>query len=310
MISLEAISDLEILDYLEIYGSTVECAKKLNISQSSCSRRYRAFSEMFNLDFDNDGESYGCSQNLDVLTSLREAAQKLRIRSGSPRVCQGWQLGDHSLVDRASGLREVEIRPMNSWTLLSLLDRRLIDLAVMGLYEFQSLLDAPLDRLKRQRLDLSASVQCVPVCRWSYTLVARADHPLQGRTNLTAKDLARFPSPSLPLGVAPHLMVALQRQGLANHTSGLHNYESGRWEGFAADGHGLSYCSPAMLPKAASTWSLSPLQYKLGIHEWMAVVGQRDVLGDSRFPDYLKVLWTNLKGLIPQDGSQSGWLAR
>ena len=308
MISLEAVSDLEILDYLEIYGSTVECAKQLNISQSSCSRRYRAFSDTFKLSFDHDGEAYGCSRNLDVLTSLREAAQKLRIRSGSPRVCRGWQLGDLTLVDQTSGLREVEIRPMSSWTLLSLLDRRLIDLAVMGIYEFQSLLDAPMESLKRQRLDLSVSVHCVPVCQWGYALVARRDHPLQGRDDLSAKDLARFPSPSLPLGVAPHLMVALQRQGLANHTSGLHYYESARWEGFAADGHGLSYCSPAMLPKVASTWSLSPLQYKLGINEWMAVVGQRDVLGDSRFPDYLKVLWSNMKGLVKGDGPQSTWI--
>jgi DNA-binding transcriptional LysR family regulator len=308
MISLDAISDLDILDHLELYGSTVECAKKLNISQSSCSRRYRAFSDTLGLEFDYDGDSYCSKLNLDVLATLREANQKVRIRSGQPRVALSWQLGDSNIINDPTALQLVDVQPMSSWTLLSMIDRRLVDLAVMGLYEFQGLLNQPLATLKRQKLSISDGVECLPLCRWILQLVARSDHPLQQQRQLSRKDLANYPSPSLPLGVAPHLMVALQSQGLASQPCGLHYYESSRWEGFAAAGQGLSYCTPATLAKAASHWSLSPLPYNLGITECMAVVGHRDVLGDSGFARHAKALVPKLKQITDHCTYGSAWL--
>lgn len=300
--------DSEILDWLELLNSTVECAQLLGISQSSCSRRYRSISDRFGLDFDRAGHSYRATKNLDVLACLRQAGQKMRVRQGRIRFCLGWQLGRLDPGDFSAHGAPVPIRPMDSWRLLTLLEQRLLDLAVVGLQEFQGLLETDLARLRYKRMPLGGRLLCIPLCRWELRLLARHDHPLHGRRTLTPDDLSQYPSPALSMGMAPRLMGALQSQGLASHPCGLMEYGEERWEGFAADGIGLSYAAPHQLMSLQARYALQPLEYPLGIQECLGVVGHRDVLGDACFQDGFRPLLQQLRAVLLPLGCGLHWL--
>jgi hypothetical protein len=303
------VSDLEILDCLELFNSTVESAKILGISQSSCSRRYRSFSERFDIGFDRIGDRYQSSSNFDVLNNLRQASQKLRVRRDCPRISIGWQLGALTIP----GLQEtgvvMPVRPMNSWRMLSMLEQRLIDVSLMGLMEFQGLLGYPLPRLRARRMPLSQNMFCIPMVTFSIKLLARRNHVLQSRNDLTPDDLSDFPSPALPLGMAPTLIGALQKHGLANQVCGLHDYDEATWEGFANDGVGLSYGSPHQLAALESRYGLRPLSYDLGIQECLGLVGHRDVLTDARFPEIFKKSMNSLRRALNGTGAECQWLS-
>ena len=309
MVQEELVSDLEVLDYLELFNSTVESARMLGISQSSCSRRYRSFSERYGIGFDRIADRYQATANFDVLGSLRQASQKLRVRQGSPRISVGWQLGDLAIPGLNEAGHVLPIRPMNSWRLLSLLEQRLVDVAVMGLLEFQSLIGHPLARLRARRMPLSPTMLCVPMALFSLKLLAHRNHPLQGRHDLDADQLSQFPSPALPLGMAPILMGALQNHGLASQSCGLQEYDEAIWEGFAGDGVGLSYSGPHQLPSLNHRYELQPLNYELGIRECIGVVGHRDVLADPGFPAIFKHTVNSLSNAFNGNGSGVNWLS-
>ena len=309
MVQEELVSDLEIIDYLELFNSTVESAKKLQISQSSCSRRYRSFSERYGIGFDRIGDRYQPTDNLDVLSSLRQASQKLRVRQGSFRICLGWQLGDIEIRSLQHGGILLPLRPMNSWRLLSMLEQRLVDVAIMGLLEFQSLLGHPLKRLRARRMPLSPTMQCVPIGLFDLKVLAHHSHPLQGLSDLTPETLAPFPSPALPLGMAPTLIGALQNHGLANQACGLTEYQEQGWEGFARDGIGLSYGAPHQLPSLDSRYGLQALNYDLGITECFGVVGHRDVLSDAGFPTLFKQSVSFLHRALNGSSGAIRWLS-
>lgn len=300
MLQDEAVTDLEVLDFLELFNSTVESAKRLGISQSSCSRRYRSFSELFGIGFDRIADRYRATSNFDVLTSLRQAAQKLRVRQLHPRITIGWQLGNLPLPGLDEAGQVLPIRPMNSWLLLSLLEQRLVDVSLMGLMEFQSLLKQPMGRLRSRLIPLSSSMLCVPISLFEFKLFAHHDHPLQGRRDLKADELRQYPSPALPLGMAPALIEALQSHGLASQQCGLIDYDEAFWEGFASNGLGLSYGTPYQVSRLVNHYRLHPLNYALGIHDCIGLVGHRDVLSDPGFhkvyTQSLSCLRTGLNG--------------
>lgn len=303
------VSDLEVVDYLELFNSTVEAARILGISQSSCSRRYRAFSGRYGLNFDRIADRYQAANNFDVLASLRQASQKLRVRQGCPRICVGWQLGGLEIPE----LREVGVvlplRPMNIWRLVSLLEQRLVDMALMGLMEFESMLGHPLSRLRARRMSMSPSMLCIPVGSYDLQLLAHRQHPLQGTPELDPEQLAQFPSPALPLGMAPTLMGALQIHGLASQPCGLYEYDQDRWEGQARDGVSLSYGAPHRVPTLCNQYDLKPLSYELGIRECIGLVGHRDVISDSRFPATFNQCIGALRRELNGHGSGIQWLS-
>lgn len=303
MLQEELVSDLEILDYLELFNSTVETAKRLGISQSSCSRRYRSFSKLFGIGFDRITNHYRATANFDVLTSLRQAAQKLRVRQQRPRITVGWQLGNLTLPGLAELGLLLPIRPMSSWRLLSLLEQRLVDVTLMGLMEFQSLLKQPLGRLRPRLIPLSPSMLCAPIGLFEFNLLAHRNHPLQGRRDLKADDLSQYPSPALPLGMAPALMEGLQNHGLASQQCGLVDYDEACWEGFASDGLGLSYGAHHQVPRLLSRYQIQPLSYQLGIQDCLGLVGHRDVLTDPCFANIFKHTLSCLRKGLNANGS-------
>lgn len=306
--SSEGASELEVLDYLELFNSTVMTSSLLGMSQSTCSRRYRSFSERFDLGFDRVNHRYLASRNLDVLQHLRQAAQRLRIRNARARAVRGWQLGALPLPSLSSLGVELDCRPMNSWTVLSMLEQRLLDVAVMGISEFQHHLPTQLSALRATRCSIGNNILCIPICLWKWNLIARDDHPLRLIESPGQQDLSSFPSPALPIGSAPLLMSSLHAHGLASQLCSLENYAEDQWEGFGREPCALSYAAPFSLPMLKAQYGLKALGKSLPILECLAIVGHRDVLSDQAFGSFFKTVMHDLSRSINPSGSSLQWL--
>jgi DNA-binding transcriptional LysR family regulator len=297
-VSESVIGDLDVLDILELFQSTVYAAEALGISQSSCSRRYRSFSEQFDLGFDRVDGVYRPTRNFDMLAALRQAAQKRRVRQGSFRYGIGWQM--EGLMDGLSKGRidgqakdvagdRLSVRTMDSWRVLSMLENRLIDYWIGGLLDYGSMLDQPLQRLRFERVQVTGAVMAVPLCRFDLQLVSHQTHPLRGQKTITADQVALYPSPALDVGMAPSLMGQLQERSLATTPSGLRDHEWTRWQAAAADGIALSYSPPHDLSRLKAD-GIESLPYNLGITEVGAVLGHRDAIEDGCFHTHLKAM--------------------
>jgi hypothetical protein len=297
--------DLDILDYLQLFNSTVKAGEVLGVSQSNCSRRYRALSSYLDLGFERVDDVYMPQQNLDVLAALREGAQKLRTRRGLFRMSRGWTV-DAPVLPR--GWRQLPLVSMNSSRIMSLLEGRLLDVWIGGLLEFQPLLDVPLRSLAGQRQPLGQHLLCLPLCRVPLKLFAHKGHQLVSRTSLSSDDLARHPSPALSMGASPLLNRALQAHGLATCPYAGTEYDQERWEGVARDGHSISYGPAQRQGELERLWQLLVLPYDLGITDVVAVVGHRDVLGDPAFAKSFRDLLDGLRASPIGSCDQIQWL--
>ena len=302
------IGDLDILDHLELLNSTVEVAKWLSISQSSCSRRYRSFSDQCDLDFDRDSNQYRANKNLDVLADLRKASQGIRVRQGKMRVLRGWQLGRMTLNSFAAFGRELPSRPMCTMQVLTILEQRLVDFAVMGILECRNLITHSFEKLRFGKLPLGARLTCIPICQWNLELIASTDHPLLAKVELSSEDLAEYPSLALPVGTAPVLMSALNQHNLGTRPNNQISYNEDTWEGYANEGMGLSYAAPFLLAELQQHRSLKRLHYDLGITECLAIVGHRDVITDPCFAHHFKATYAEINKKISSASKRVRWL--
>jgi DNA-binding transcriptional LysR family regulator len=273
-------ADLDVVDHLEVFGNMDRAAALLGLSQSSCSRRYRSLSAFLDLGFDRIAGQYIAQRNHDVLAALRHAAQKLRVRRQWLRLSQGWEFPGAFCP---SGWRPFPVPSMDTSQIMSLLDGRLLDVWFGGLLECQQLLNQPLTQLGPKRIALGQTLSALPLLRLRLVLLAHRHHPLAGRSNLTPDDLARFPSPALPMGAAPLLNCQLQQHGLATTPYGCSDYDPERWEAVACDGHTLVVAPQHRAPALEEQFQLVPLSYDLGLVDVGAVVGHRDVIADPCF---------------------------
>ena len=290
VVSESVVGDLDVLDTLELFQSTIYAAEALGISQSSCSRRYRSFSEQFDFGFDRVDGVYRPTRNFDILAALRQAAQKRRVRQGSFRYGIGWQM--EGLIDEQgqelAGDR-LSVRTMDSWRVLSMLENRLIDYWIGGLLDYASMLEQPLQRLRFERVQVTGAVMAVPLCRFDFQLVSHQSHPLKAQKTINADQLALYPSPALDVGMAPSLMGQLQERSLATAPSGLRDHDWTRWQAAAADGIALSYSPPHDLARLKAD-GIETLPYDLGITDVGAVLGHSDAIEDGCFHTHLKAM--------------------
>ena len=305
MFDERVLDNLDVLDHLQLFGSTVKVADLMGLSQSSCSRRYRALSELFDLGVDRSDGGYQPRQNIDVLADMRQVAQKLRVRRSILRCSLAWQAKDLTVP---SGFRLLDLPSMATAQALSVLDGRLVDVWLGGLHECQPLFSASLEVLQANRLPLGQTLLALPLLRWNYVLVSHRTHPLQRLSSITPADLAQYPSPALPIGVAPLFSRALQAHGLANCPYGGSDYDHARWEGIASDGHSLTVVPPHRLPELESQLGLLPVRYPLGIQEVMALVGHRDVIADPSFAPAFHALRDALRQSPLGRCTQTRWL--
>jgi DNA-binding transcriptional LysR family regulator len=308
MLSTGQLADLDLLDHLELFNSTVKVAELLGISQSSCSRRYRCLSDDLELDFDRVDGVYRAGSNRDVLQLLRHASQCLRVRRERLRYCIGMPFAELLPAPGPELGAPLPLCLTDSWRMLSLLDQRMVDVWLGGLLELSGLWSKSSRHLRQAPLELSGSVHAIPLLRWRLQLVAHRDHPLVGRTGLQPTDLAAYPSPALPLGMAPQLMRRLQNHGLANQPVNVPVHQVESWEACSRDSRRLTYSPPHLLPLLARRYQLVPLLYDLGIEEVGALIGHRDVLADTSFPPTLKLLLAGLKSSGPAGHPGLEWL--
>jgi DNA-binding transcriptional LysR family regulator len=295
VVSESVVGDLDVLDALELFQSTILAAESLGISQSSCSRRYRSFIEQFDFGFDRVDGLYRATRNFDVLAALRQASQKRRVRLGRFRFGVGWQMeGLMGSQGPNGGAERLSLRPMDSWKVLSMLENRLVDYWVGGLFDYASMLDLPLQRLRFERIAVTAAMLAVPLCRFDLRLVSHQNHPLRAQKEITADQVALYPSPALDVGMAPSLMRELQQRNLATAPSGLKDHDWMRWQAAATDGIGLSY-SPPHDEARLFEQGIAPLNYDLGITEVGALLGHRDAIEDGCFPSHLKAMAEHLR---------------
>ncbi len=287
-ISEGSFDDLDILDALELFGSTVLAAESLNISQSSCSRRYRSFSKHFGLGFDRVDGHYRAQTNLDILMSLRIAAQKQRVRSGYPRYGVGWQM-DQLMRQPVDGIRAKAfgLKPMDCWKVLGWLENRLLDYWCGGLLDYSALLAKPVGPFPCESIPMANSLLAVPLCSWSLRIAAHREHPIHKAKTISKELLECYPSPSVELRMAPALIKQLQTKGLANTPTGLQNHAWEKWQGAASDQRTLSYCAPHDESRLAHD-SILPIDHDLEITEVGSCLGHRDAIEDPNFQQYLK----------------------
>ena len=305
MFDESVLADLDVLDHLQLFGSTLRVSKLMGLSQSSCSRRFRALNELFDLSIDRSEGGFEPRQNTDVLAEMREVAQKLRVRRSVLRCSLGWQVQDLALP---SEFRVLYLESMATSKALSLLEGRLVDVWVGGLHECQSLISASLEVLQSKRLALGQSLLALPMLRWEYVLVSHRTHPLQGLTSITADDLAKYQSLILPIGVPPIFTHSLQERGLESNPIGGSNNSPGDWEGITFDSHTLMVVPPHRLPELEKQHGLVPVRYPLGINEVMAVVGHRDVIADACFVKAFHALRDALRQSPIGSCSHTSWL--
>lgn len=122
---------LPIVDLLEITPSTSAVAQWSRCDQSSVSRIYRHVSGHLNLDFRKRGGHYRAHRNEAVLQALRQAAQLLRLSQGLEAL--RW-LGHPGNMAALAQVGQGQLLPpdeLGKQHVLALLERRVIDLAVM-----------------------------------------------------------------------------------------------------------------------------------------------------------------------------------
>ena len=122
---------LPIIDLLEVTPSTNAVASLTNCDQSSVSRIYRHVSQSLDLGFRKINGTYRAHRNQEVLYSLRQASQLMRMRRGASHL--NW-VG--SWWNETALLRQLKSPPLPRHWLeeertLQLLDARVLDLAVV-----------------------------------------------------------------------------------------------------------------------------------------------------------------------------------
>lgn len=128
-------------------------------------------------------------------------------------------------------------------------------------------------------------------------LIGSSNHPLRGQAALSSDELKGYPSVALPLGTAPLLMSALNQHSLGSDAHNSRSYSEEAWEGFASRGMALSHAAPFKLPELRERRNLEALNDDLTITEWLAVVGNRDVIRDSCFAHHFKVIKADVSSM-------------
>ena len=133
----------------------------------------------------------------------------------------------------------------------------------------------------------------IDLCRAPVYLIADAQHPLSGRSDLTRLDLDPYPSLALPAGLFPKTEQTLRGLGLWSSEARMKRYKPEAWQGRTQDQVTLSYATPlalAMMP------GLVRLDFDLGLISGESLVIRRDVVEERA----VQVLLTTLRERIEQ----------
>ncbi len=125
------IDGLPILDLLEVTPSTSNVATLANCDQSSVSRIYRHVSESLQLGFRKSNGTYRAHHNQELLASLRQATQLLRLQRGAEHLHWVGNWWNAPALAQLHDLTPLPRRWQGEQRTLELLNSRVLDLAVM-----------------------------------------------------------------------------------------------------------------------------------------------------------------------------------
>ena len=127
------IDGLPILDLLEVTPSTSHVAVLANCDQSSVSRIYRHVSSSLDLGFRKSNGTYRAHTNQELLASLRQATQLLRLQRGADRLQWVGNTWNGAALANLSDLNPLPRSWKGEGRTLALLESRVLDLAVVDL---------------------------------------------------------------------------------------------------------------------------------------------------------------------------------
>lgn len=224
MVSIE---QLEALDLLLWYRSSISASEYGQCNQSSISRRVQSVLSTFDLRLRRTYE-YRLHGDQSLLRAQRYVHQLARFRGASQRplrleatdyichhlnepVVPGWLLGP--------------CHHRGHETLLSMLQERIIDAWITS--DLQDLPESP-------------EFTVVHLWDWPGDLIVNQGHPLACEKGLSQSDLDRFPSLILPVDLYPGLARVVHEKGFG-HQSQLTRYDQGSWLGLTEDAVTISY---------------------------------------------------------------------
>ncbi len=266
------------LDLLEITASTSQVATWLNCDQSSVSRLYRHTSNTLGLGFEKCNGTYQAQRNQDVLCSLRQASQLLRLQRGALRwVGTPWNC---AVLAAAIAPPPLPRHWLGEQRTLALLQQHVIDLAVI------SGLDVLPPGWEARRFPFHfGQWVAFGVVRYPIDLASHPDHPLQRQAQLQPGDLAGYPTPSGAAQQFPVLSEYLAQLGLRQsrgHRSspvsatGSPRKCLGGWEASTADCCHVVPSSTLHRHVLAERVQLAPLKLNTGLRDIDLVLLHRD----------------------------------
>lgn len=128
---------LPILDLLELTSSINSVAQWVNRDQSSVSRTYRWVSSTLRLGFRKRNGTYQARTNLELLASLRQSTQLLRLQRGAEHLHWVGAPWNGAALASLGPARPLPLPWGGQQRTLELLESRVLDLAVLDLNELE-----------------------------------------------------------------------------------------------------------------------------------------------------------------------------
>ena len=258
MVDLDTLACMDGLVWLR---SGREVAHRLNLDQSSVSRRQQRCASSFGVTLKKKEQEWVIQGDRTLLNMERRVHQAARLQGlrplrleasywTLPLLCDpepsGWIAGLSNLVGVEPNLTSLRERICDAW--------------ICGLPEQPDLEDPDL---------------CIlPLCTMPLQLLVRADHPLVNKQSLSIEDLQAFPSLALPNGVYPTTEKQLRAIGLWNSPVRMTRYRKELWEGRSATDVTIGYGH--CLSQAACNESLVSLPFELPFASGEVLVVQRE----------------------------------
>jgi DNA-binding transcriptional LysR family regulator len=224
--------DLEGLDHMLWHGNGPRAAVALQCNQSTISRRVQRCLGTFGLRLRRRSGGWVIQGPSLLLQMEREIHQLARVLGQHPLRLEGFPVGSSPLLKP----------PPPGWAMgphdaagimapLGLLKERIIDAWLTDAAD-----DLP------QNPDFPIVVW--PLAQQPITLIASAQHPLVGDTNLQISDLARFPIPIVPEESYPSSHALSAQLGLGTFHTEVRRYEPQGWEGLTGNHLTLVHTTP------------------------------------------------------------------
>lgn len=278
MVDAEALAILDLLLWL---GKGAEVGERLNIAQSTVSRRATAASCAFDMVLKRSNEGWDLVGDPQLLRLERIVHQTRRF------------------------LKKLDLRiDADPWLGRALLSMPRPDKWILGRFHYLSH-HQPLRLLRERILDCWLTVlkdECVQgdcadlvffeLGAVPLAIIGAADHPLADQPNLMLNDLLRFPRLNLQSGVLPAFENVMRHRGLWDNQQSPQYYNEEDWEGRATKEAALLYGHTFVLELNPS---LKPLDYDLDLTMPIALVVHRDVAEQPATKNLLNWLQKRLK---------------